>query len=374
MIARARPCTVLMTVDTIGGVWTYAVDLCKALAPSNVHVVLATMGAPLSKAQWRVASSLENVTVEQSGFRLEWMADPWLDVDRAGRWLRVLTRRHRPDVVHINGYAHAALPFDAPVLAVAHSDVLTWWQAVHGCPAPDSWDRYRAAVSAGLRAADLVVAPTAAMLRELSILYGVLPHTRVIPNGRSDERFVPGSKVPMVLASGRLWDEAKNIAALCRAAPGLRWPICVAGPDREPGGRPASMTGVRILGKLEPDALCDWLGRAAIFAHPARYEPFGLAVLEAALCGCALVLGDIASLRELWQHSALYVKPDDDASLRNALDMLIDQPTLRRELGASARRRARRYTAQAMATEYLLAYEALGLTLRDGTEVVECVS
>ncbi len=31
---------------------------------------------------------------------------------------------------------------------------------------------------------------------------------------------------------------------------------------------------------------------------PARYEPFGLSVLEAALSGCALVLGDIPSLRE----------------------------------------------------------------------------
>ena len=374
MIAPARPCTILMTADTVGGVWTYAMELCAALAPSNVRIVLATMGAPLSPAQWRAAGALENVTVEQSGFRLEWMDSPWMDVDRAGRWLRELARRHRPDVVHLNGYAHAALPFDAPVLVVAHSDVLTWWQAVHGRSAPSAWNRYRDMVAAGLHAADLVVAPTGAMLRDLEEVYGTLPHTRVIPNGRRDENLAPGAKAPMVLSSGRLWDEAKNIVALCRVAPGLRWPICVAGSDREPGGRRTSMNGVRVLGELEPDALCEWLARAAIFAHPAKYEPFGLAVLEAALCGCALVVGDIPSLRELWGDAAVYVRTDDDESLRSALDMLIDQPALRRELGASARKRARRYTSQAMAAHYLLAYEALGLNLVDRDEVIECAS
>lgn len=374
MIARARGCTVLMTADTVGGVWTYAMELCAALAPANVHVVLATMGGPLSDDQWRTARALENVTLEQSHFLLEWMASPWLDVDRAGRWLRALARRYQPDIVHLNGYAHAALPFDAPVLVVAHSDVLTWWKAVHGESAPHSWDRYRENVRAGLHAADLVVAPTAAMLRALEDTYGGLAHTRVIANGRQAEQFAPGPKTPMILSSGRLWDEAKNIQALCRAAPGLRWPICVAGPDRAPNGGETLLAGVHTLGVLAPGELATWMERAAIYAHPARYEPFGLSVLEAALSGCALVLGDIDTLREVWGDAALYVAPDDIHALRAALDMLIDQVPLRRELAASAARRARRYTAGSMAAQYLALYESLGMRLDARREVVECAS
>ncbi|HYO60185.1 MAG TPA: glycosyltransferase family 1 protein, partial [Archangium sp.] len=40
-----------MTADTVGGVWTYALELCRALAGDGVQVELATLGAPLSPAQ-----------------------------------------------------------------------------------------------------------------------------------------------------------------------------------------------------------------------------------------------------------------------------------------------------------------------------------
>ena len=44
-----------------------------------------------------------------------------------------------------------------------------------------------------------------------------------------------------------------------------------------------------------------------IFVSVSRYEPFGLAVLEAAHAGCALVLSDIPTFRELWQGAASFV-------------------------------------------------------------------
>jgi glycogen synthase len=58
----------------------------------------------------------------------------------------------------------------------------------------------------------------------------------------------------------------------------------------------------------------DWYARASIYALPARYEPFGLSALEAALSGCALILGDIPSLREVWLEAAPYVSPDDESA------------------------------------------------------------
>jgi glycosyltransferase involved in cell wall biosynthesis len=112
-----------------------------------------------------------------------------------------------------------------------------------------------------------------------------------------------------------------------------------------------------MLGELSRAELLALMRRAAIFAAPARYEPFGLAVLEAAAAGCALVLSDIASFRELWDGAALFVDPGDPTALLGALDRLCRDAALRQQLQRRAARRARRYSISAMANGYRRAYE-----------------
>jgi len=282
--------------------------------------------------------------------------------------------------------AHAALPWSAPKLVVAHSCVLSWWAAVKGEPAPESWDRYRTEVRAGLAAADLVVAPSSAMLTALGEHYGPLANSRVIENGR-DGRLFPASHAPkeeMVFAAGRLWDEAKNLAALERVAPEIPWPIYVAGESQHPGGGEIRPHNTRLLGRLSPRALAAWLGRAAIYALPARYEPFGLSALEAALAGCVLVLGDIPSLREIWRNRAVFVPPDDPAALRTALLSLIENPDRRNALAAGARARGLELTPERMLDGYLAAYgellaarqeiEADGFSVSDALEPAQRIA
>ena len=70
-----------------------------------------------------------------------------------------------------------------------------------------------------------------------------------------------------------------------------------------------------------------------VFISTARYEPFGLAVLEAAQFGCALILSDIPTFRELWNGCAIFIDPDDDVSAAKAIDILIQNPDLRSHLG-----------------------------------------
>jgi glycosyltransferase involved in cell wall biosynthesis len=351
-----------MTADAVGGVWTYALELARALAPRGARVTVATMGAPPSPAQRAEATRLPGVALRESEFRLEWMDEPWADVARAGEWLLGLERELCPDVVHLNGYAHAALPFRAPTVAVAHSCVLSWWRAVKGEAAAARWDRYRAAVAAGLAAADAVVAPTRAMLDALDLEYGIaLPEARVVPNGRDAARFAPAvRKEPFVLSAGRLWDEAKNVAALGTAACHMSWPVFVAGEERHPDGAAAAglSCALRPLGRLPADELAAWMARAAVFALPARYEPFGLSALEAALSGCALVLGGVPSLREVWGDAALYVPPDDPGALAATLRALAADAGGRASLGERARARGREYGVERMAEGYLRAYEA----------------
>ncbi len=348
------PRTILMTADAVGGVFPYALELIRALQPSGTRVVLATMGRPPDTAQRGEIAALGNVELVESHYRLEWMPDAWDDVDRAGNWLLDLEVRFRPDLIHLNGYVHGALPWNAPVLVVGHSCVLSWWRAVMHEPAPGAWNRYRDRVKAGLAASDLVVAPSAAMLIELERLYGPLRGARVIPNGRSPKLFRPAPKRPIILTAGRLWDQAKNVALLEGIASRLKWPVYAAGE-----GADSESPNFYPLGRLPHATLADWFSQASIYALPARYEPFGLSVLEAALSGCALVLGDIPSLRENWDGAARFISPDDPEAAVRAMNSLIDDRPARLALKAAARERALRFTPEKMARAYLAAYEAL---------------
>jgi glycogen synthase len=349
-----------MTTDTIGGVWTYSLELIRGLTAHGIRVVLATMGDPVRPQQREAIDRLGNaVSLHESDFHLEWMNDPWDDVAAAGGWLLALERRYRPDIIHLNGYVHAALPWSSPVVVVAHSCVFSWWEAVKQDEPPDSWSTYRLAVRRGLQSADLVVAPSRAMLDALHAHYGRLLCGRVIPNGRDATSSVGIPKEPFVLSVGRLWDEAKNATTLASVAPDLPWPVHLVGEGRSPDGKELSLPNVRLLGYRSPEELAGEYSRASIYALPARYEPFGLSVLEAAHAGCALVLGDIPSLREIWGSAALFVRPDDRIALAGALQALISDEALRHAFGERARAHAANFSAGQMIHNYLSVYHDL---------------
>jgi glycosyltransferase involved in cell wall biosynthesis len=261
--------------------------------------------------------------------------------------------------VHVNGYAHARLDSDCPVLAVAHSDVLSWWRAVHGAQAPAEWEAYRDAVVAGLAAADRVVAPSRATIDDLRRNYGLpLRDALVIPNGIDLAAYAPGEKRAVVMASGRLWDEAKNLKLLDAAAE-IGWPVEIAGGNVHPERGEIRFDRARVLGQLGSIELAARLAAAAVYAAPAKYEPFGLGILEAAASGCALVLGDIPSLRELWSGAALFVDPGDPADLADALGYLIGNRWQREQLAGAARQRAQSFTGAPMAARYAALYRTL---------------
>jgi glycogen synthase len=350
---------VLMTADTVGGVWTYAVELCGALAELGIEVTLAAMGEPASPAQRRRALELPNARLCEVPYKLEWMSDPWEDVDRAGRWLLSLEHTLAPDVIHLNTYPHGELAFRAPVLVVCHSCVRSWWRAVHGRLPPSEWDHYARRVGRGLAAADLVIAPTRAMLEEAMQLYGLTGPTRVIPNGLEPSAYEPDDPEPFVFSTGRFWDEAKNLSSIDAASRGLDWPVYVAGPTQHPDGGSIVPGSASALGPLPRDEVLEWMARASIYALPVRYEPFGLSILEAALSGCALVLGDIQSLREIWDGAARFVPPDDAGALHDELQRLIRNDALREDFAARARQRGVRLDASTMAAAYARAYRDL---------------
>lgn len=348
-----------MTTDAVGGVWQYSLELSRHLERSGVRVTLVSFGPPPRPAQVTEAARHKNVRLLIAEHRLEWMDEPWADVDDAGEWLLSLERDSRPDVIHLNQFSFGALLWRAPALVVGHSCVYSWWQAVRGGRPGPHWQEYHRRVAEGLQGADLVVTPTTAMMRALRRCYGVPVRRRVIPNGRDPQRFRPEIKQNFVLTAGRAWDQAKNVVALDRVASNLPWPVYALGPTEQPDGAKMELKHLNSTGALDGQGAAQWFGRAAIYAHPALYEPFGLCALEAGLSGCALVLSDIASLGELWHGAAFFVPPHDERELTRTLLHLIGHPALREAFGKLARERALLYSAGRMGQQYLSVYHEL---------------
>src|SRR5690606_28540950 len=110
MIDASAPRRVLMTTDTAGGVWTYTLELACSLVARGARVLLAACGPSIDLARREELSRLEGVEVAAREFRLEWMDDPWDDVDASGKWLLDLVARFRPCDIHPHGFPQPEHP------------------------------------------------------------------------------------------------------------------------------------------------------------------------------------------------------------------------------------------------------------------------
>jgi glycosyltransferase involved in cell wall biosynthesis len=135
---------------------------------------------------------------------------------------------------------------------------------------------------------------------------------------------------PHVLYAGRLSEE-KGILELLEATDGLPRVIVGDGPLR-PGVPDA-------LGFVPPAALPAYYERAAVVCVPSRREGYGMTAREALAHGRPVVATRVGGLADLGA-GALLVPPGDAAELRRALEQLLGDPALRRQLGAEGRRNA----------------------------------
>ncbi|WP_314957665.1 glycosyltransferase family 4 protein [Bradyrhizobium cosmicum] len=345
---------ILMTTDTVGGVWTYGCGLATALAKAGAEVDLVTLG-PRARADQRAMLHGSRVRLIETDLALEWRDPEGQNVSDARRVLTGLEAKLRPDLVHLNSFREASFGWRAPTVLAAHSCVRSWARACRDTAWLEEprWRRYTERVAAALDITQAWVCPSRSFHSEIVEIYRPRTPGATIWNG-----IAPGSpggrKQNLILAAGRLWDRAKNLEALTAAAPGLPWPIEVAGPaDTSPSA------SVSWLGQLPHEVLRARLQHAGIFVTPALYEPFGLSVLEAAAAGCALVLSDIPTFRELWSGAALFVDPADGQALHRALAHLCTNERERTRLQRAAYEHSLTYSLTRMTNAYLKLYEAL---------------
>jgi len=345
--------SIMMTADTVGGVWTYASSLASSLTASGANVALVTIGPP-PRADQREMLCGSRVRLIETDLALEWQDPEGNDLPHAKRVLAELEIQLEPDIVHLNSFREATFRWSAPTVLVAHSCVNSWARACRDTAwlREPRWSRYTAAVASALDSAQAWVCPSRSFHDDIVEIYRPSSPGAVIWNGVAP-RDLPQRKRELILAAGRLWDRAKNIDTLAAAAPGLDWPVHVAGP----GG--TESPGITWLGPLPQPRLHKQLQHAAIFASPARYEPFGLSVLEAAAAGCALVLSDIPSFRELWSGAALFFDPDDRQMLHELLADLCAEDFGRTQLQHRAYEHSLTYSLARTTSAYLTLYEEL---------------
>jgi len=361
---------VLVTTDTLSGVWAYTQELVTGLVVRGVRVTLVSLGDIPLPQQTAWMDDLQGFEYRPTAFRLDWMQEAEQDLKDSSAYLTTLVRELKPDLLHLNQLCYGNLAVGIPRVVVAHGDLISWWKEVHGHePREGRWMRwYREAVARGLWHASAVVAPSVWMLDAIRGCYARPRRDAVIYNGRNPASFNPYvSKDDSVLSVGRLCDAGKQVSLLTQHIHPL--PVCIVGaeavadtkiPIRTDVKLAIDQVSVAIKGPQTEAQLRTLYSRASIYAATSRYEAFGMAPLEAAFSRCAIVANDIPCFREIWGDAAIYFEANDASSLAHVIRRMHEHRDLCRGYATRAYQRAREcFTAKRMIDEYVRLYHSL---------------
>ena len=99
---------------------------------------------------------------------------------------------------------------------------------------------------------------------------------------------------------------------------------------------------IRFLGEIEWAEVAAWYRRLSIVVAAARYEPFGVTILEAMASGAAVVAtrtGNYEAMIEEGQNGFL-ARPGNVEELSASLEQVMSQPQRMRAMGVAGRQRA----------------------------------
>jgi glycosyltransferase involved in cell wall biosynthesis len=265
---------------------------------------------------------------------------------------RALAGRARPDVIHVQGAAElcrparAAFP-DVPIVFTCHGNV-----------------------GAGFLASSLAVNRWADLCHVLSevdrrsfVRGGTEPRKlRVVPNGVPVPATTPEGRAALAASLGVDPGAELVVATLARLAPAkgidvlirsaallpplprpVRFVVAGEGPQRARLAALARRLGVEALFRFPGfvPATGDLLALATLYAHPARHEPFALAVLEAMASGRAIVGSRVGGMPDQVAEGVTgrLVPPADPSALAAALAALLGDDAGRAAMGQAARAR-----------------------------------
>jgi glycosyltransferase involved in cell wall biosynthesis len=344
-----------MTLDAVGGVWRYALDLARGLKARGCTIVLAGSGPAPSPSQHEECKNIGTLVWLRTP--PDWMTHSGEELDGFPAELESLVAEHEVDLVHLNCPSQACgIGIGLPVAVTSHSCVVTWFHTVRDTQVPPDWRWHYSRNRSGFDRADVVISPSAAHATLTQTCYGPIERMQVVHNAAA-EGPAASPRENFVFAAARWWDDGKNGGVLDDAALDTTWPLYCAGPVAGPNGQRREFRRAFPLGELDHGKITALMARAGIFVSPSVYEPFGLVALEAARAGTPMILADIPTYRELWDGAALFFAARDPAALAGAINLLSKDGSLRRKLGVKAARRAESYSFDQQVQRTLAAYE-----------------
>ncbi|MCA1554253.1 MAG: glycosyltransferase family 4 protein, partial [Chloroflexi bacterium] len=240
---------------------------------------------------------------------------------------------------------------------------------------------YYGQVRRAVRSAERIITVSDATKRDVLALLDVDERKLSVIYEAADARFCPlaerapveavmqkhGLTAPFILFVGTI-EPRKNLAVLLRALRQLldqhvRVQFAIAGKRGWLSDDVFALIAelrlqdeVRLLGAVPSEELVGLYNAALALVMPSLYEGFGLPPLEAMACGTPVIVSNISSLPEVVGDAGLCIPPDDPRAWTDAIQRMLDDGALRRELRAKGMTRARTFSWERAARETLAVY------------------
>lgn len=362
------PLRILHVVEVFGsGVGVVAKTLAERQAEGGDAVAIAHGRCPETPAEVRgfVAPAVEL-------YELPWERRSPREQLEAGRGLRALVRRWRPDVVHLHSsfagvVGAVALRRSMPSIYTPHGYSFTMVDQGHfrrfAYRMVERFTASRVNLVGAVSEAEAEDARKVTPTRKIMVVRNGIPELDdPIPEGQSHST----SKRPRVITVGRI--AAQHIppasARILAGVSDLADVAWVGGGGRDPALESiVTAQGVQITGWLERDQVLSMLRSAYVCLHWTAWDGQPLSILEAMANDVVVVARDIAATREILGPRQICASEED--AVRLLRDILL-HPSLREEFLCSQRRRRVRYGARRMASDWRQVYERVAAGVQPG--------
>lgn len=358
----------------LGGNESYAVNLVEALAQID-EVNDYTLYVTTAEAHDRFHQRWPNFQVRTTL--------PHTPLIRIPLTLSAELRKHPVDVLHVQFTAPPFCP--CPVVVSIHD--LSFEHLPHTFHRR-SRTQLRLTVRHSAKRAAKILTLSEHTRRDVIDTYGIDParitaiplaaprHYSPVEDDRELQRVrhTYGIDGPYILSVGSI-QPRKNLARLINAYASLRGKYAEAELPKlvlvgkrawlyDETMRALAQTGltasVILTGYVPESDLPALYSGALCFIYPSYFEGFGLPPLEAMKCGTPVIVGNRTSLPEVVGDAGLTVDPYDVSGIAAAIESLLKDSDLRRELSVKGRSRAETFDWRETARRTLRIYEQVG--------------
>jgi glycosyltransferase involved in cell wall biosynthesis len=364
----------------IGGVERGVIEITRYLASWGHTIILLPKAHRLSAVQkyFEGLSNVEYIPLDVKSHVMS-VRNVWVD----SFVIPNIARRVSAEVVHFP--YNWSFPFRkiVPTLLTVHDLIPLTFREAQG--RFTNLFLYRPGMRMATRLNDAIATVSEFSKQDICCKLGVpLSKVTVINNGLRPPQFtgsqaanLPATNVPFVLYVGGI-HERKNVVGLIHAfarftgLSGFPGKLLVTG---NVSGAPSQVkmkaihdAAIRETGMQDrveftgfiPDAELDNLMQRALFlVYPSFYEGFGIPVLEAMQVGAPVITSSTTAMPEVAGDAALLVDPHDVAAITEAMLRLLNDETLRQALAEKGKKRAKGYTWERTARQYLELYSKL---------------